>query len=622
MPFQAFMRSQIFNYSMRYLNHDGPPHLSRFVSDAVTAQKPNWLQNSFVDCVYSLGGRCHGFGEWNPCPVSTLVPDEQIYVEFNTGWFSGKVIHYSEQDSAALVKFDIDNTLFHVHVKRHNFILHLPPQPMPPHPRLPQHSELAPSLLSLPPPLPPLAIPYFSEPMESNAYGHLFRYPGEITPPQVPAHRSWGCSSVIQALSHADGHTWLWVYLDGSWDDPLSGSSAIMVWTDGTVLALSIPYPFSGSRDSEFWSFVQCIRYLQSVHFSGKAFFCIDNSQLVDCVDWQLSKTEYPPPSASTQGTWQTIIHSLLSEMTFTVGAGWLKSHVGFQGNELADSFAKYTAHACRVHLYHRPPPQRHSVTFQHNPWCHKFSGAARRRLYPRHQHTAIITPLSFDWSSHYSWFSSFADKWVMGVKGVHGSVPYWEMPDRLCPQCNATHPLDLPSCVAFCAPFRQYLHQMADSWGYSLAPTVHSWLNDPQRTSGELRNFARTLIPHSLYNQMVPGPQHKTIVKDALRSRRAQLTTIVKAICSARRDNPLPDPLPPRVGANPFFTSHGPFSTSDRPPVAPRQVYFAPPPCLNPPHSSPPPNHSEGQSAKPPRVARTPPPTPEQERRPDGSLL
>ena len=149
------------------------------------------------------------------------------------------MIHYSEQDSAALVKFDIDNTLFHVHDKRHNFLLHLPSRPMRHHPRLPQHSELAPSLLSLPPPLPPLAIPYFSEPIESNVDGHLFRYPGEITPPQVPALRSWGCSSVIHALSQADAHLWLWENLDGSWDNAPSVSSAIMVWTDGMLLALS-----------------------------------------------------------------------------------------------------------------------------------------------------------------------------------------------------------------------------------------------------------------------------------------------------------------------------------------------------------------------------------------------
>ena len=80
---------------------------------------------------------------------------------------------------------------------------------------------------------------------------------------------------------------------------------------------------------------------LESGQFRGKAFFCIDSSQLVDCIDWLLSGTAYAPPSASSQGTWQTVICSLISEATFTIGAGQLKSHVGFSGNEVADSFAK-----------------------------------------------------------------------------------------------------------------------------------------------------------------------------------------------------------------------------------------------------------------------------------------
>ena len=155
----------------------------------------------------------------------------------------------------------------------------------------PKHRALAPSLLRPPLPLPPYAVPYSSVPIETNEYGHLFRYPEEIEPPQVPALQSWGCSSIIQALSHPTVREWLWIYLDGSWDNPLSGSAAVLVWTDGTVLVLSIPCPYLGSCDSEFWSFVQCVRYLESVQFRGKAFFCIDNSQLVDCVDWFLSGT-------------------------------------------------------------------------------------------------------------------------------------------------------------------------------------------------------------------------------------------------------------------------------------------------------------------------------------------
>ena len=251
---------------------------------------------------------------------------------------------------------------------------------------------------------------------------------------------------------------------------------------------------------------------------------------------------------------------------------------MGFPGNEVADSFAKYTAYACCVTLTHRQPPARYSVTFQGNLWHHKFSGAARRRLYPRHQHTAIATPLSFDWSSHYSWFSAFADKWVMGVKGSKGSAPYWELPGRQCPHCDDVHPLDLPSCVASFATFRPFLHQMADAWGFALAPVVHSWLQDRVRTKGSY-GILRTLVPLTLYKQLVPHPSQKSVLREALPPRRPRLNSIVKAVCTARRDHPLPEPLPPPLGANHFFVSHGPYSTSDGPPPTPQHLYRPPPP-------------------------------------------
>ena len=66
-PFQIFMWSQLFKYSTRYLNGDSPPQCSQLpVPQALTASKANLLRNVFVDAVYALGGRCHGFGPWNP----------------------------------------------------------------------------------------------------------------------------------------------------------------------------------------------------------------------------------------------------------------------------------------------------------------------------------------------------------------------------------------------------------------------------------------------------------------------------------------------------------------------------------------------------------------------------
>ena len=352
---------------MRYLNRDSPPQSPQFVPQTLKAPKANWLQNAFLDAGYALGGRCHGFGPSNPCPVADLAQGETIHVEFNNGWFSGEVLRYSPTDKAALVRFDVDNTTFHVKDRIHNFIAHQPPQLLPPPPLAPKHLSLAPTLLHVPPPLPLLAIPYQATAIDSNEFRHLFRYPANLPPLEVSALKSGNCQSIVHALDHPASPVWLWAYLDGSWDPPLAGSAAVMVWPDDTVLAMAVPCPYKRSRDPEFWSFVQCIRYLSSISFSGKAFFCIDNSQLVDCVDWS---TPFPHPSDCTQSTWQTVIHDLLRNTSFVVGAGWLKSHVGFPGNEVADGFAKYTAHSCTVAHSHRQPLSLHSALLTSTHRC------------------------------------------------------------------------------------------------------------------------------------------------------------------------------------------------------------------------------------------------------------
>ena len=125
-------------------------------------------------------------------------------------------------------------------------------------------------------------------------------------------------------------------------------------------------------------------------------------------------------------------------------------------------------------------------------------------------------------------------------------------------------------------------------------------------RTKEVLRNFARTLVPLTLYKQLVPHPSQKSVLREALPSRRSHLTSIVKAVCTARRDHPLPEPLPPTLGANPFFVSHGPYSTSDGPP--PHTPALTPPPPPPPSHniSHPQSPLAPGHKANCPRVSRT----------------
>ena len=122
-PVLHFMRSQIYNYGLWYLNSDGQSQSNESVRLALTALATNWLQESFVDSVHALGGRCHGFGPWNPCPVKRLCCGKEIHVEFNSGWFSGPVLTYDENRASALIRFHVDSTEFHV-TDRHTFSLH------------------------------------------------------------------------------------------------------------------------------------------------------------------------------------------------------------------------------------------------------------------------------------------------------------------------------------------------------------------------------------------------------------------------------------------------------------------------------------------------------------------
>ena len=117
----------------------------------------------------------------------------------------------------------------------------------------------------------------------------------------------------------------------------------------------------------------------------GSAFFCVDNSQVVQSVDSYLSGSPPLPPSDTTQGTWQAVLHDVLDDVTFNVGIGWLKAHVRFPGNDMADALAKYTLYALRVQLHHRQPPSLHSITFSGSPTTHKLGGAHRKSLYPQY---------------------------------------------------------------------------------------------------------------------------------------------------------------------------------------------------------------------------------------------
>ena len=134
-----------------------------------------------------------------------------------------------------------------------------------------------------------------------------------------------------------------------------------------------------------------------------------------------------------------------------------------------------------------------------------------------------------------------------MGLKAVKRAAPHFHLAARLCRDCHKQHPLDLTSCLALGGAFRPYVLQLADSWGPALFNNVHTRL-DGNKTARELRNFARTLVPLSLYAAMAPDKASEGAVYRALPARRKVLGYVFKQACSLREKFPLLDPLaPPR---------------------------------------------------------------------------
>ena len=182
-PLQTFMHPQIHSFSMRYLGGEGPPQTNYYIHQALTSPKPNWLQVTLVDATNAFGGRCHGYGPPNPCLLKTLFRSEEIHVEFKTGWLTRCVLHYEKTANATLIKFHVDSATVHVKDKLHTLSLHPRPQRQPAPPLVGQHFTLSHVLLTVPCPLPPYLFPYSSQYVDSNLFGHIYRYPGD--PPRL-----------------------------------------------------------------------------------------------------------------------------------------------------------------------------------------------------------------------------------------------------------------------------------------------------------------------------------------------------------------------------------------------------------------------------------------------------
>ena len=127
--------------------------------------------------------------------------------------------------------------------------------------------------------------------------------------------------------------------------------------TGTTGYALAIPSSYATSNDVEFSALLSFLRR----HNWGSHTVLIfsHNKEVVDTIN-ALDLTTYGPhPSQTTHGTWKAAFYDFLTEhnIRHLFSLVWIKAHVGFLGNKIADRLGKWTAFFCPSAFATTTPP-------------------------------------------------------------------------------------------------------------------------------------------------------------------------------------------------------------------------------------------------------------------------
>ena len=170
--FLIFMQSQIFNFSMRYLQHEKPGQTNSSVCDAQQSSKANRLQNACVDSVYRLGGRSHCFRAWNLCQASGFVEGKRCTCSSTPDGVKGKSYAMMIRDAPASID-SLSTTLRSTFAT--TFIVSSCTYRSPPPSPASKHFLLSCTPLNLPKPLPPYPFPNSTQYLEANEWAHVYR---------------------------------------------------------------------------------------------------------------------------------------------------------------------------------------------------------------------------------------------------------------------------------------------------------------------------------------------------------------------------------------------------------------------------------------------------------------
>ena len=335
---------------------DSPSSVHQAVLSAYFQFSRNPLQDRLVDAAHALHLDIHSFGVWNPALSQSLPIDSKLFVELSGGWVTATVSSTSAktaQISTPRGDFTLKNS--------HSFSFQPPTDlPIPTHLMTPE--QLLPFIQDLPRPHSSPPIPH------GGTLGPSCKLGVHISPPAFQHLllssdlNEWKCSKADQMLVRAPLQA-LWVYIDGSDKNSLNGAAAVFFPHNAPTFAIAIPSPFCWGGDAEFWALLSCLCFIR-LHSSAKH-ICIlsDNSKVVSvfgkAADDQPSQRPTQPKSETHRYNWLVALKNELHNINAVVEVAWIKAHVGFLGNEVADAFAKWIYYSCPPHPNLIPPPIR-----------------------------------------------------------------------------------------------------------------------------------------------------------------------------------------------------------------------------------------------------------------------
>ena len=236
--------------------------------------------------------------------------------------------------------------------------------------------------------------------------------------------------------------------------------------------------------------------------------------------------------------------------------SAWIKGHAGFLGNETADYFSKWAAHALPWHRNNTPFLPLSSVTINKRPVLSTPTSPHTKSLFPRHCHTDLHLSFCADFYAHSSFFSTFTFKWASGNFCMNTYEPHWNLSSYVCPHCSSMHPLDPITFTAECLTMDSVRQEMFQAWPSLFDVMVAVWWEKQDVT--DRRNFIRTLVPNSLAHMLLTLPagklfaEHRGDVKQALSRRRTPLRDTLHKILNHLSNHPLLLPRPAPLADNP----------------------------------------------------------------------